>query len=161
MIPDFEIEQSHIRRATETEAPFLTELAIRSKGLWDYDQEFLKDCRGELTVTKEYVRSNEVFVIEDYGKVVGFYHLERTADSEMELVHLYIDPHAIGKSFGKQLLQHAVLTARQLGFRTLVITSDPFAESFYEKMGARPIGEVESPVRPGRMLRQFQLNVSE
>jgi N-acetylglutamate synthase-like GNAT family acetyltransferase len=161
MVPDLNIEQSHIRRATESEAPFLTELALRSKGVWDYDQDFLRDCRADLTVTPEFVTSNEVFVIEDEGKAVGFYSLERLSDTEMELVHLYIEPDAIGRSHGKQLLRHAADTAGQLGFRTLLITSDPFAESFYEKMGARRIGEVESPVRRGRMLGLFQLNVCD
>lgn len=141
-----------IRSATEHEASLLTELALRSKGHWGYDAEFLEDCRADLTITPEYIAAHPVFVIEENESIVGFYSLEEQSDADVELMHLFVEPAAIGGGHGKRLWTHAVKTARQLGFQELVIGSDPQAEAFYKAMGARRVGEVASIVRVGRML---------
>ncbi|HVG33845.1 MAG TPA: GNAT family N-acetyltransferase [Pyrinomonadaceae bacterium] len=144
-----------IRRATPDEAEQLTELALRSKGHWGYDAEFLRDCRIDLTLTPEFVATCPVFVLEEQGSIAGFYSLSAEGaeeDLEVELMHLFIEPQTIGRGFGKLLFRHAVETARRLGFQRLLIGSDPFALKFYEAMGARRVGEVASIVRPGRML---------
>ncbi len=145
-------EPGSIRQAKTGEAALLTELALRSKGHWNYDAEFLEDCRVDLTITPGYVASHPVFVVEERESLVGFYSLEKQADFDVELMHLFVEPSAIGGGHGKRLWQHAVETASQLGFRELVIGSDPHAEAFYKAMGARRVGEVASIVRPGRLL---------
>ncbi len=145
-------ELNEIRPAKLSEADLLTELALRSKGHWGYDSQFIEDCRIDLTITREYVASRPVFVIEEQGRVVGFYSLERQANNDVELMHLFVEPAAIGGGYGKRLWRHAVETARQLGFQEMVIGSDPSAEAFYKAMGARRVGEVASIVRSGRML---------
>jgi GNAT superfamily N-acetyltransferase len=142
----------NIREAIPGEAEQLTELALRSKGHWGYDAEFLQDCRIDLTLTPEFVASCPVFVIEEQGSLAGFYSLSAESAEEAELLHLFVEPQAIGRGFGKLLFQHAVETARRLGYQRLLIGSDPFALQFYEAMGARRVGEVASIVRPGRML---------
>lgn len=150
-------EQTHVRPATEGDALFLTELALRSKGHWEYDSEFLQDCRADLTITPEFVSSNVVFVIEEKGNTIGFYSLERQVIDDVELVHMFVEPHSIGRGYGKQLLRHAAENARQLGFKSMIIKSDPYAEPFYKAMGATRIGEVESATRPDRMLPLLQI----
>jgi GNAT superfamily N-acetyltransferase len=142
----------NIRQASLNEAELLTELALRSKGHWGYDAEFLRDCRIDLTLTPEFIASSPVFVLEEQGSIAGFYSLSAESAEEVELLHLFVEPATIGRGFGKFLFQHAVETARQLGFQRLLIGSDPFALKFYEAMGARRVGEVASLVRPGRML---------
>jgi len=141
----------NIRQAITDEAEALTELALRSKGHWGYDEEFLRDCRDDLTVTPELISSSPVFVIEEEGSVAGFYSLSGEG-TEVELLHLFVEPWAVGRGYGKLLFEHALATARANNFELLVIGSDPFALGFYEAMGARRIGEVASSVRPGRML---------
>lgn len=142
----------NIREAMPDEAEQLTELALRSKGHWGYDAEFLRDCRIDLTLTPEFVASCPVFVLEEQGSLAGFYSLSAESAEEVELLHLFVEPQAIGRGFGKLLFKHAVETARRLGYQRLLIGSDPFALKFYEAMGARRVGEVASIVRPGRML---------
>ena len=153
-------EQTQVRPATEGDALFLTELALRSKGYWEYDREFLLDCRADLTITPEFVCSNVVFVIEEKGTIVGFYSLERRASADVELVHLFVEPQAIGSGYGKQLMRHAAETARGLGFQVMIIKSDPYAEAFYKSMGAIRIGEIASTVRFERMLPLLRFNLS-
>lgn len=141
-----------IRPAVETEATLLTELALRSKSHWGYDREFLEACRAELTIEREHVASRPTCVLEEQGRLLGFYSLEKQAAGDVELVHLFVEPDAIGTGYGKLLWTHAVETARQHGFHEMIINSDPFAEAFYRAMGARRVGESASTIRAGRVL---------
>lgn len=159
MTNDGSSHQSIIRRAAPEDATALGDIAFRSKGYWGYDAGFLEACRPELTITPEYIACQPVFVLEAQNGVAGFYSLreidcavERALDSGVELHALFIDPAAIGKGHGRALWQHAVKTAAELGFSTLVIDSDPFAEPFYLAMGAVRVGVVPSTVIPGRTL---------
>jgi hypothetical protein len=42
--------------------------------------------------------------------------------------------------------------ARELGFESVRLESDPHAEGFYLSRGAERVGEEPSPGRPGRIL---------
>ena len=149
-----------LRPASENEASILTDLALRSKAFWEYDPEFLQACRDELTITPDCIARNVVFVIEEQGRAVGFYSLEKRAEDSVELVHLFVEPDAIGSGCGKQLLKHAFETAKSLGCEVLMISSDPNAEPFYEAMGAIRIGETESTVTSGRSLPLLRVDLS-
>ena len=140
-----------IRAATPEEAPLLSQLALRSKGHWGYEPDFLDACRAQLTLTSEYISACPVFVYEKNDQIIGFYGLDGQGH-EAQLLFLFVEPTAIGCGYGKLLWQHAVCTASQLGFRFLIIESDPFAETFYRAMGANRIAEVPSTLKSGRML---------
>ncbi|HEX7175093.1 MAG TPA: GNAT family N-acetyltransferase [Pyrinomonadaceae bacterium] len=141
----------NIRPAAPGEAASLTELAVRSKSHWGYDAEFIDDSRADLTVTPNAIDAGRVFVAESAGVVAGFYSLSGEGE-EAEVELLFVEPRQIGTGAGRALWRHAAATARRLGFRTLVVASDPFAEPFYRAMGAERVGERESIVRAGRML---------
>jgi GNAT superfamily N-acetyltransferase len=143
--------RASIRPARAGEAELLSDLALRSKAHWGYDADFLEACRAELTVSADYIKSAPVFVLEEGGRVVGFYGL-RGQGTELELLYLFVEPAAIGGGRGRRLWEHATRTAARLGFQTLTIESDPDAEPFYLAMGARRVGEVTSTLRPGRTL---------
>lgn len=143
--------RTRIRPAAAGEAELLSGLALRSKAHWGYDADFMEACRAELTVTEDYITSAPVFVIEEDGRVVGFYGL-RERESELELLYLFVEPAEIGGGNGKRLWQHAVETAARLGFHRITIESDPYAEAFYLAMGARKVGDAPSSLVPGRTL---------
>ena len=150
-----------IRAAAPEEAQSLSELALRSKGHWGYDEEFLDACREELSVNAHYVASHPVYVLEEGSSVIGFYSLEET-DEGIELELLFVEPEAVGKGYGRRLWQHAVETARRLGHPLMVIESDPFAEPFYLSMGAVRVGETTSGARvEGRMLPLLHFSLKE
>jgi GNAT superfamily N-acetyltransferase len=48
-------------------------------------------------------------------------------------------PENLRQGIGRRLFGHAVERARALGFGRLTIESDPNAEGFYQKMGARRV----------------------
>lgn len=140
-----------IRPAVAAEAWMLSDLALRSKALWGYDADFIRDCRAELTLTPAYILTHPVYVAESGGQVAGFRALLETPEG-VELDYLYVEPSMIGAGIGGLLFHHAAGEARRLGYEHLRIHSDPHAEAFYLAMGAVRVGEVPSPLRAGRML---------
>lgn len=106
-----------------------------------------------------FVRTHPVFCAVRDGTVVAFYALSRCGDG-FELEHLWVDPDHIGSGIGRMLVRHAVETVRATGGRVLTIASDPNAEQFYVRLGARRVGEVAS--KPdGRRLPLLEVRVTE
>lgn len=140
-----------IRPAQPEEAPQLSELAFRSKAHWGYDDRFMAQCRKPLRVSPENIAEGRVFVLEDQGRIRGFYEL--TGEGAVkELSFLFVEPADIGKGYGRALWLHAVRTAEVRGADRILIHSDPHAEPFYRAMGAERVVEVPSTAIPGRML---------
>jgi GNAT superfamily N-acetyltransferase len=141
----------HLRPARDPEAGLLSELALRSKGHWGYDQAFLDACREELTLTPAAVRAKRAVVAERGDQVVGFYTLAGEPP-DASLDHLFVEPGEIGTGVGRALWAHATAAAQALGFTRMEIEADPQAEAFYLAMGARRRGAVPSGSIPGRSL---------
>jgi GNAT superfamily N-acetyltransferase len=154
------VDGGKVRPGRVDETAALTELAIRSKGYWGYDSQFLSNCREELTISPDFVESGSVFVLEERGIAVGFYSLAGQTRTRVELAHLFVEPSKIGGGKGTALFSHAVETARRAGFQKMIINSDPFAEEFYKAKGARRFGEVASPAHEGRMLPVLLFDLS-
>lgn len=148
----------HIRRAVANEAALLTELSLRSKAVWGYDEEFIARCRAELTLTPSFITQAAVYVAEDQERVVGFYALTRH-DQGASLDSLFIDPPALRRGYGKALWQHAVKIAAQWGARYIILDADPQAEPFYLAIGAKRVGEAPSGSIPGRALPQLRFDL--
>lgn len=149
-----------MRRARPAEAAVLSALACRSKGHWGYDPGFMEECRDELSISAAFIREREVYVLETAGRIEGYYSLVRR-DSDAGLDHFFVDPLALGKGAGRRLWNHAVERARSLGFKRLVIESDPHAESFYRRLGAERVGESASGSIPGRMLPLLRFELGD
>ncbi len=96
--------------------------------------------RPGLEVSPGFVRDNEVYVAVSGGEPVGFYALVGGGRG-LDLEHLWVLPAWIGTGLGQKLFGHAMRRAQELGARTLTIESDPNAEGFYRRMGARRAGE--------------------
>lgn len=134
-----------IRPATADDAAALTEIAHAAKRHWGYPDAWMRQWRDALTVTPAYLRDHAVFIAAEGQDLRGFYALSVDGDDAV-LEHLWIDPRWMGRGIGRDLLRHAVRTARAAGAARLEIDSDPHAEAFYLRMGARRIGEVPADV---------------
>lgn len=141
----------HIRPARPDEAGLLSDLAVRSKAHWGYDEKFLAGSRVQLAVRPGDVEVRRVTVAEEAGTVAGFYALEGLPPIG-ELSLMFVEPACIRTGVGRRLFEHAVTTARTVGFRNFTIDADPFAEDFYLTMGAIRTGSSPSSVVPGREL---------
>ena len=132
-----------LRPARIDEAAALSDLAVRSKGHWGYDAAFLERARPELTVLPEDVERLEIRVAEEDGRLLGFSAVD-VAGAPAELLALWVDPDAIGTGVGRSLLLDALGTAAEHGAGGLFVESDPNAEGFYLRHGARRLGERRS-----------------
>ncbi|WP_068614705.1 GNAT family N-acetyltransferase [Paenibacillus tuaregi] len=149
----------NIRKANMHEAGVLSDLSFRSKAHWGYSDEFMEACREDLTVTSEYIATSLVFVLEDEGQIKGFFGLEQE-DGSWLLKDLFVEPEEIGRGYGKALWRYMQNAARDLGVRKLTIHSEPHAENFYLRMGAKRIGEIASTVFEGRKLPLLEIEIS-
>jgi GNAT superfamily N-acetyltransferase len=152
-------EKFSIRPASPDEAALLSDLALRAKGHWGYDADFLEACRPELTLTQDYIATSPVSVLEEEKRIVGFYGLREQVD-EVELLYLFVEPSRMNQGVGRALWNHAVETAARLGFRRISIESDPYAEAFYQAMGARNVGFVSSSVQVDRKLPLLEVSLA-
>ena len=140
-----------LRPAQPHEAGALSELALESKGHWDYDEAFLAACREELTLRPADIGRRRATVAEEDGRILGFTLLDGTPP-DGALGMMFVAPGAIGRGVGRLLFEHTTAEARRLGFARLLIDSDPNAEPFYLAMGAVRIGATPSGSIPGRVL---------
>jgi GNAT superfamily N-acetyltransferase len=134
-----------IVRAKPEDAEALTEIAHAAKRHWGYPEQWIQSWRDILTMRPEFIAANVAYSAIEEGRAVGFYLLTNEDDG-IHLDHLWIDPHAMGRGFGRALFDHAVEETRRLGHRTLKIEADPNAEGFYTHMGARRVGEAVTEI---------------
>lgn len=145
-----------IRRGQVQDCHLLSHLAYKSKGYWGYTEDFLQQCKEDLTVTKEYIEENPVFVMESDNTIIAFYSF---TINDMKLDALFIDPDYIGKGLGKIIWDHLLNKAKELGISEFTLDSEPNAEGFYLKMGAKNVGSTPSTVFPDRHLPLMKVKV--
>jgi GNAT superfamily N-acetyltransferase len=146
----------HLRPALPADAGTLTELALRSKAHWGYDEAFIDACRAELTITPERIATERIVVAEADGAIVGF-----VAVAGDSLEDLFVDPHHIGTGVGSDLLAEAIEVVRGDGFESVGIEADPHAADWYRSKGAVDVGSVASGSIPGRRLPHLRLPITE
>lgn len=147
-----------LRPGLPSEAAALSELALRSKGFWGYDEGFLACSREDLTVLPGDCDGRRLVVAMVAGALAGYTRVSGTPpDGELEA--LFVDPLYIGSGCGRALLARAVEIAASEGMTRLGISADPFAQPFYERAGARLVGDAPSAVIPGRRLPRLELEV--
>jgi GNAT superfamily N-acetyltransferase len=128
-----------IRRAKPEDAAILTEIAFAAKRHWGYPERWIQNWKHILTVQAEFIAKHETFIAYADGQSAGFYALAR-GPGRILLEHFWVVPKAMGHGVGRALFSHAVQQAKAMGFEAIEIESDPNAQAFYERMGARCVG---------------------
>jgi len=141
----------HLRKARVEEAQTLTDLALRSKRSWGYDEPFMKAIMDDMVVLPEYLEHEYAMVAEEDGTVAA-YSITRVENGEAYLRDLFVDPPYMSKGIGARLFADALAFARANGAKRLSLTADPNAVKFYERRGLRIVGEEASGFVPGRKL---------
>jgi GNAT superfamily N-acetyltransferase len=147
-----------IRPARSDEADLLTELCLRSKAVWGYDEAFMRACRAELTLTEADCTAWSLRVAEAGGEIIGVVQVGVDGENA-DLAKLFVAPSTIRAGVGGQLFDWAVMTARDRGARWLFIDADPDAAGFYRRKGAIDDGTVPSGSIPGRVLPRLRLKL--
>jgi len=145
--------QMRIRAARVDEAPHLSALCVRSKAYWGYDAEFMRLSLPSLQVDPAAIENGRVFVAAGVGdRPLGVATCALLDERDVDLVHLFVEPRALGCGVGRALFAAALAWARKHGRRRLLIASDPNAVGFYRRQGAADAGTVPSEAIPGRVL---------
>jgi GNAT superfamily N-acetyltransferase len=152
-----------IRPARVEEALTLSELCVRSKASWGYDEAFMALARDPLKVSPEQIAAGDVWVATAAdGSVAGVVALGPSEEpNTLDLDKLFVEPERIRTGVGRVLLTHAFIEARRRGASRLTILSDPYAAGFYQRNGGRRIGDAPSDAIPGRMVPLFEMTQAE
>lgn len=137
------------QKATADDLDLLCWIANQAKGHWDYSQDFLDKCRiyFEEEFTEDYLKKSQTYLIKVSDKVVGMGALLLDEEEGPMLDQFWLLPEHIGKGYGKQAFAIFIDQAKQLGWSSLIIISDIYAEGFYLAMGTKRIGELKSEVQ--------------
>ena len=149
-----------LRNIRPDEISVLTELCLRSKAVWGYDEDFMRACRNELTLRPEELETSHFQVAERDRIAIGLAQIKMVG-RDADLARLFVEPALLGAGFGRLLFEWAAATARNLGADGITIEADPGAAPFYERMGARQVGFAPSQSIPGRMLPLLRLELEK
>ena len=139
-----------IRRAGEAEAGQLSEISLAAKKYWDYPEPFFEHWNDDLKISPEFISNNNVWVAVHNNEILGFTAIS-IKDAVAELEHMWVTPEYMKKGIGKTLMKTVIEYCEDAGMESLRIESDPNARVFYEKMGARLVGYVESKPAPRKL----------
>ena len=145
-----------IRRGDAAEGARLKELAIASKAHWGYDLERVREWADQGDFTPAALQKLALFVAEIDGRAIAWASVEPRGETAW-LADLWVEPQWIGNGIGSRLFGEAAEHARGAGARALEWEAEPNALGFYEKMGARPVGESRSEW--GRMLSVMRVEL--
>jgi len=120
-------------------------------------------ARVALEVSPEQIAAGDVWVATAAGgSVAGIVALGSSEQpNTLDLDKLFVEPQRIRTGVGRALIAHAIGEARRRGAQRLTILSDPYAAGFYERTGARLIGEAPSDAIPGRSLPFYEIELGD
>jgi len=121
----------------------------------------MANCVAVLTVSADKLSDGSYIVAVDGDDcLLGVTRIERLdEDGTFELDKLFIDPNAMGLGVGRALFDRSMEMAQAADAKRIEILSDPDAAPFYERMGAKRIGEAPSDAIPGRMLPLLEIRL--
>lgn len=151
----------HIRAAVPADVEVLSRIALAAKASWGYSPSELAAWHAQLVVTAESLERWFTFLLEVEGKAVAFAQVSPESNP-WEFQALWVLPQYMHRGFGRALVRHAAAHAAARGQAVLAIDSDPNAESFYLRCGARVVGQVPAPIEgsPSRVRPQLILATS-
>lgn len=148
-----------LRPAREGEAEALSDLCLRSKAVWGYDDAFMEAVAPHLKVTESAIHEGRTTVAESAeGEILGVCQID-PGEEHGSLDLLFISPTAIGKGVGRLLFEHAKDLLRARGETVMTILSDPYAEPAYLQMGAKRTDMRPSDVFEGRLLPWLEVKL--
>lgn len=135
-IGNFENESVYFRKACESDVTALREVARKSEAVWGFDNTFLQVFDETYNITKDFVRDNMVYVMEQNNVLIGFWGIIKN-QQRAELEFFYINASQIRMGYGRLLWNHMLewCCANHVA-RIDFVTSQP-AVGFYMKCGAR------------------------
>jgi len=120
----------------------LNAISVKSKAYWGYPEAWIEKWLDELTLNDEKLSKQNVLVIENENKIVGFSSIVENNEN-YEIVHLWLLPAYIGKGLGKKLLAKTIESFVKTD-KEIIVVADPNAVPFYQSQGFVIFDKVES-----------------
>ena len=136
-----------IVNATSKDDEVLTFITKKSKAFWGYSEEQILKWNDSLTVSKEYIKTNNVFKLITEDTIIGYYSYFNIEKDTIKLDNLFILPEFIGKGFGKLLMNDFLNRLDKSKIKKVQIHADPNAENFYLKLGFKKVGAFETSIK--------------
>ncbi len=105
--------------------------------------------------------NSRFFLLKEQNKAVACAILKRFSEEAVELKRMFITPEARGKGYGRALLKHTIQNAKDLGFRRMVLDTEPVMASaiqLYEKYGFQKRDAYYNSPLPNVIFYELQLN---
>ena len=131
------------RQARPEDAGRLSDLAYDAEACYGYSEEHMQGFRTSYRVSEDFIRENPAFIMQDDGKILGFWGLTLSEDG-WELEFFYVAAELIRCGYGQQLWEHLIGYCRDKGIEDFIFVTGPCSIGFYERMGARVVGETDS-----------------
>lgn len=146
------------RRAGPADVDAVRALIVRSMAHWPRDPAYLEEAERLMSLGPHDLARDEAWILEDEVGAIGFYRLSLDGD-RAEIEELHLEPDRIGRGFGRQLFEHAVSRARELGVRRLEWSCDGYAVGFYLRMGGEVTGSRPSGIEGDEPLTEMGLRI--
>ena len=148
--PERSIRGKKILRATPNQAETLTQIAFAAKRHWGYPERWIQIWSPLLTISPEFIATHDTYVAYMDGEPVGVCALS-VEKEKASVEHLWVLPDFMGQGIGAALFRQMLSRCKYMEMRILEIESDPNAQGFYERMGAKKtreaVGEVDGQRR--------------
>ena len=148
-----------IEKASVKDDEILTEITKKSKAFWGYDEVQMEIWAEVLTITKEYIETQQVYKLINANQIVGYYSYFTEESDSVTLDNLFVLPEYVGKGFGRLLIEDFLLRIKNTSAKKVILDSEPNAESFYSKFGFVKTGQLETSIKD-RYLPIMELNIN-
>ncbi|WP_413722351.1 GNAT family N-acetyltransferase [Sodalis sp. RH23] len=148
-----------LRAARIDELSRLTELCVQSTALLGYDDALRQSCRDKLTFRPADMENSLICVAEAGNALLGAAQL-LLQDEIALLERLFVAPDNANTGIGKMLFGWSINAAHRAGAERLLIDCHPLAAGFYQRMGARAEGTVDTGLLPGQPTPRFRITLT-
>nr|WP_315170006.1 GNAT family N-acetyltransferase [uncultured Flavobacterium sp.] len=138
---------TEIVQSTIEDNEILTEITMKSKAYWGYSGEQMKNWSELLTITKNYIETNNVFKLLVDDLTVGYYSYFYLNEKEVQLDNLFVLPNYIGTGLGKLLMNDFLNRIKNTERKKIIVDSEPNVENFYELFGFITIGQMDTAIK--------------
>lgn len=147
-----------IAKSVIEDSEVLTEITKKSKAYWGYSDEQMKKWSELLTITKNYIETNNVYKLLNDGLTVGYYSYIYLNKKEVKLDNLFVLPNYIGTGLGKRLMNNFLDRIKNTEIEKIILDSEPNVEKFYGYFGFKKVGQIETSIK-GRYLPIMELRI--
>jgi GNAT superfamily N-acetyltransferase len=141
------MENNRILRANPDDHAVLTNITKKSKAYWEYSAWQMEEWSDLLTITEDYIKTNEVYKLSIDHLTVAYYSYINLDETTIILDYLFVLPDYIGKGYGKSLMNDFINKIKKTERKRIILDADPNAQKFYESFGFIKIGQAETSIK--------------